>query len=432
MTLNNYNSNAIHSETNPYPVKLINEGDGNSVGADSPLYTLFPDSPRNDAFQRIRTSHPQTLFDSKQLFDNAPLFWDDAEVSGGSTTSTHSTARASTIIGVALNTAGKRVRQTKMRFNYQPGKSQFILMTGVLASGGGAGIIRSMGMFDDNNGIFMRDNEGTVEAVIRSSVSGSPVENAVAQSAWNLDALDGTGSSGYTLDASKAQIVVFDFEWLGVGRVRIGFVIDGKIIYCHEFLHANVSTSVYMSTPNLPLRYEIENDGTGAASTLEHICSSVMSEGGVQDNGVLRHKDSGTLTALASGTAYAALGIRLKSTHLGATINIINLSVLATTANDTAHWELILNPTVAGTFTYADQTNSAVQVATGANTNTVTGGTEIDGGYFSTALPTTISVPNALRIGSKIDGTRDTLVLVVKPITNNIGAAASLTWRELS
>jgi hypothetical protein len=397
--------------------------------------SLANDNASNDAFQRLRISSPQTLFDSKQLHDNQPLFWDDQELVGSGTTSSHYPDRASSILGVSATTSGTRARQTFQRFNYQPGKSQLVFMTGVVdKSGGGTGITRSVGAFDANNGIFFKDDEGTNKFVIRSSVSGSPVDTEVAQANWNVDKLDGTGTSGYTLDVSKAQIMVFDYEWLGVGRVRCGFVIDGKIIYAHEFLHANVETGVYMSTPNLPLRYEIANDGTGAASELEHICSSVISEGGQDKTGSLRHTDGDVLSSLSSGSTYAVIGIKLKSTHLDAVVNVENISMLCSTANDFAHWELILNPTVAGTsFTYSDESNSAIQVAFGDNsTTTVSGGTKLDGGYFSTDVPTLTTVPNSIRIGSDLSGSADELVLCVTPVTNNIGVYGSLTWRELS
>ena len=410
------------------------------------------DSPSIDAFARWRVSNPATLFDSKQIHDNQPLFWDDSEVSGGSTTSSHSTATASTTIGVALNTAGKRVRQTFQRFNYQPGKSQLVLLTGTLGTGGGTGITRAMGIFDDNDGIFMQDDEGTIKAVLRSSASGSPVDTKVAQSAWNLDKLDGTGASGVTLDSTKSQIVIIDYEWLGVGRVRIGFVVDGIPIYVHQFLNANNSAGVYMSTPNLPLRYEIENDGTGAASELEHICSSVMSEGGVQNNGYLRHHDSGTVSGLsadgvyavmggrlksthvdanAADTVYAVIGLRLKTTHLDAVIREVSTTMISET-NDDFEWSLYLNPTVAGTFTYSDETNSAVQTATGATANTVTGGTLVNAGFAKSSASISSILPNALHIGAAIDGTRDELVLCVRPLSANADIQASITWRELS
>jgi hypothetical protein len=389
------------------------------------------DSPSIDAFGRWRVSEPQTIFDSKQLYDAQPLFWDDQQVSGTGTTSTHNPNTASTVMSVSGTTAGRRVRQTFMRFNYQPGKSQLILCTGTLsATGGGTGIVRAMGLYDDKNGIFIRDNQGTVEAVIRTYTSGTAVDNAVSQANWNLDKMDGTGASGVTLDPTKSQIVAIDFEWLGVGRVRIGFVVDGAFIYVHEFLHANRTAGVYMSTPNLPLRYEISNNGTGVASSLEHICSSVMSEGGIENLGILRHQDTGLISSLSSNTAYAVMGGRLKSTHIGVSINVENISIIGS-ANDQAHWELRFGGTVAGTFTYNNLANSAVQTAIGTNANTITGGTEIDGGYFSTTQGISFTVPNAARLGSTIAGVSQEWQLVIIPITNNMSVRASVTWREL-
>ena len=98
------------------------------------------------------------------------------------------------------------------------------------------------------------------------------ITESVPQSAWNVDPLDGTGASGITLNLSAAQIAIIDYQWLGVGRVRTGFVIDGLPYYVHYFNHSNNPTfkSVYMSTPNLPIRYDIQTDGTNAGS-LDHI-----------------------------------------------------------------------------------------------------------------------------------------------------------------
>lgn len=389
------------------------------------------DDPQLDAFNRLRVSQPETLFDSKLIKDNAPYFWDDVQTSG-TATSSHSTATASVTLGVNLNTAGVRTRQTFQRFNYQPGKSQLILMTFVLdKTGGGTGITRRVGSFDANNGLFLEDLEGTYNFVRRTNITGSPVDNKVAKSAWNIDKMDGNGPSGKTIDFTKTQILVIDYEWLGVGRVRMGFNIDGVTYYAHQFLNANNLSEVYMSTPNNPLRYEITNSGSGVASTLQCICASVMSEGGQQQIGVLRHFGNGGVTGLQTGTKYAITGIRLKSTHLDVSVLMEAVSLMSTTANDQCHWDLTWNPTVAGTFTYSDQTNSAVQIATGANTNTVTGGFDISGGYFTTGLPTATQVRNALRLGSTIAGVVDSVVLCATPITNNITVHGSIDWREL-
>ncbi|KKK83842.1 hypothetical protein LCGC14_2789350, partial [marine sediment metagenome] len=164
------------------------------------------DSPAIDSFARWRVSTPQTLFNAKQIFDNLPLFWGDSEESGGSTTSDHSVNEASSTMGVGT-VAGLRTRQTFRRFNYETGKSLLVIMTGVLdETGGGDGITRGIGYFDDDNGLFFLDDEGTISVVRRTKATGSVVDNKTAQSAWNLDVMDGTGTSAITIDWTKSQI----------------------------------------------------------------------------------------------------------------------------------------------------------------------------------------------------------------------------------
>jgi len=402
------------------------------INHDGSLPIALSDSAMIDAFDRIRVSTPETIFDSKQIFDNLPLFWDDQEVSGTGTSSTYTKAKACTNIAVSANTAGKRVRQTFMRFNYQPGKSQLILMTTRLTTSG-TGIKASVGQFDDNNGIFFTSDNGVLKVVIRSSTSGSAVDREVTQSNFNIDTMDGNGPSGITIDPTKTQILIFDYEWLGVGRVRMGFVIDGIIHYCHNFNNTNNMDVVYMSTPNLPLRYEIENDGTGGAADIDHICCTVMSEGGTNKLGVLRHYNSPSLSALGSGTSYISMAGRLKTTHFGANIELENISVIASSTNDFCKWELWAGGTYSGTLNYVDFQNSAVQIADGAKTVIHNrDGILIDGGFFTSSLPSANQVPNALKLGSSIDDTPQEFYFVVTPITNNITVESAITWRELN
>lgn len=391
----------------------------------------FADSPMIDAFGRMRVSEPTTIFDSKQVFDKQPLFWDDQETSGGGTGSAHSTAEAATTISVSATTAGTRVRQTFRRFNYQPGKSHLVLVTfGEFKPR--SGITKRVGYFDENNGLFFESSEGTWNVVRRTKVDGTATDNLVAQNDWNIDPMDGTGPSGKTLDYEMTQIGFIDIEWLGVGRVRLGWVVDGAICYCHEFLNANNLETVYMSTPNLPLRYEIANDGTGQADTFMTICSSVISEGGIENTGILRSASTANtqVDANAADTLYAVIGMRLKSAYIGTTVELERLSMLAET-NDDFEWGVYWNPTVDGTFTYSDQTNSAVQIAKGATANTASGGYLLDGGYASADFPLSASLQNALILGSSISGTVDSIVLCVRPIGSNSDIQATLTWREL-
>ena len=387
-----------------------------------------------DAFGRQRVSNPEMIFNSKQLFDNQPLYWNDIEESGSGTSSTYSALTASSVLAVTANTAGKRTRQTYMRFNYQPSKSQLIYITGVLKkSGGGSGIISRMGLFDDDNGIFLQRSGSTISLVVRSSVSGTPSDsNSATQANWNIDKMDGNGLSGVTLDFSKTQILVIDFEWLGVGCVRVGFVVDGNIFYCHQFNHTNVLSNVYMSTPNLPLRYQIENTGAGVASSIECICSAVISEGGKEDIGTNLYLSTGTSSvSLTKAQLNAFLGWKLKSDYKGCTIDILD-TVIYVSSIDAYEWRLIMNPSVAGTFTFTDVTGAPLQKAVGnGTTNIASGGTVVAGGYGTSRLSADSNALKALlKLGSSINGTMDTLVLCVYPLGNNaLDGYASVNYR---
>ena len=398
------------------------------------LMTLNQNSTSFDGFGRLRSGLPYTIFDSKLTVDNAPLFWDESLVSGAGITSSYLADESAVQFSSTLNTAGRFVRQTFMRFNYQPGKSQRILITGVLNnSGGGVGVTTRLGYYDDNNGIFFQYADGVFGVGIRSSTTGTPVDDVVTQANFNGDKNpEGGGDDELNVDLTKTQIFAIDFEWLGVGRVRVGVIQGGAETTLHYFENANIRNKVYMTTPNLPVRYEMITQATSAASTMKCICSSVISEGGQENNGILRYTSNGVtnVDANVAGTVYAVIGIRLKSTHLESTIKEVKGTLLATT-NDNFEWTLRFNPTVAGTFTYADETNSSVQTAKGATANTVTGGLIIDGGYGSSNVQQSAQLVNSIHLGSKIDGTPDTLVLCVRPLTSNCDMFGSITWREL-
>lgn len=399
----------------------------------------YGDTPAIDSFDRLRVSNPFTIFDSKLLHDNQPLLWDQ-EI-GGSATSTHNASNSCNELVVTASASDYVIDQTKQHFNYQPGKSQLILMT--FFGSQETGITKRIGYFstdssspyyDPENGIYLEISESDITFNIAKNGS---VTESVSQANWNIDALDGNGYSIKTFNPSATQILVIDFEWLGVGRVRVGFVIDGIIYYCHYFNHANdpTYTSVYMQSPNLPLTFSIASDGSGSGQ-LDHICCSVMSEGGLEKTGVLRSVDNGvtSVTATTVGVVYALLGMRLKTAYHDISVFPEAVSMIST-SNDSFRWSIHLNPTVAGTFTYNDITNSAVQYAVGTTANTLaslTDGVVIASGYGSAETKQIeVGLRTALLIGATIDGTRDTLVLAITPLGSNASVLASMTFREM-
>lgn len=393
------------------------------------------DGPEVDAFGRLRVATPYTLFDSKSTFDAQALLFDDVELSGVGTATAYSSNTSSVVISVGSNTA-VRVRQSKRRLPYQPGKSQSYAGTFTLGAAA-AGITRRVGIFDADNGLFLQQDATNLSFVIRSRYTGTAVDRVFPQSMWNIDKLDGTGVSGYTLDVTKSNILQIDYEWLGVGRVRFGFNIAGQTRYAHEYAHANAGTGVYMSSPNLPVRYEIANDGAATSGTLECICSTVISEGGTEFTGFEFSADRGSnaLTTLDNDSTYPLLAIRLKPTHLGATIRPIGASILCT-STATAYWALLLNPTIVGVpLTFTGIPNSAIDAATTAtNATTVTGGTLLASGYDASTNQTTLLsdiATQAVPLGAKVDGTADILVLAVQRLVGTTETFyGSLRWLE--
>lgn len=395
----------------------------------------YGDTSSIDPFARLRTSTPYTLFDSKQLHDKQPLFWD--EIVAGAAASAHDPANANTVMTVTASAADYVIRQTKLRPNYQPGKGQLIAFT--FHAPQQAGVKIQMGAFDGTGATFRTPQNGIFLEITENQISWNIAKNGVTtetatQASWNFDPFDGTGPSGLTLDPNGVLIAFVDIEWLGVGRVRTGFFIAGIPRYCHFFRHSNnpAFTSVYMSTPNLPLRYYIESDGTGGG-TLDHICSTVISEGGIQQTGILRSVNTGVthLDANLADTKYAIIGIRLQAAYYDITVLPEYFSMISET-NDDFKWTVELNPVINGAFTYNALASSSIEYALGATANTVaTPGIVIDSGFSKSSTSIDRRIITALTLGSTIAGVQDTFVLTVTPLASNADIQASLTFREL-
>jgi hypothetical protein len=287
-----------------------------------------------DSFGRLRVSNPLTLFDSSHRHQDNGL-WATSVANSG--TATFNANQGLMDLAVTTTSGSKVYRETLRVFPYQPGKSLLILSTFVFNEAK-TNLRQRAGYFDNNNGFFLELSSSTLSFVRRSYVSGSLVETKISQSDWNTDKLDGTGLSGITLDMTKAQILWSDMEWLGVGSVRMGFVIDGVLITCHTFNHANIISSTYITTATLPLRYEIENTGTtGSSSTLKQICGSVISEGGYQLSGDSHSIGTAIATPVSmatAGTVYPIVSLRLISSpnRLNAVSILSGASVLGVSA----------------------------------------------------------------------------------------------------
>ena len=385
-----------------------------------------------DAFGRARMSEPFSIFDSQNRYAADDQF-DTSTATGGSTTYQ---ANESTVdLNVTTSSGSEVVRQTYRSMPYQPGKSLLVLCTFVM-NAAKENLRQRVGYFGTQNGVFVQLNNSTLSFVLRTYTGGSASDaRTVNQADWNGDKLDGFGDSGLTLDMTKAQIFWSDFEWLGVGSVRCGFVINGQYIICHTFNNANDLAKVYMTTAILPVRYEITNTGaTASSSTLKQICSTVISEGGYQQQ--VKQQIARRTTALASiGTTLLPLvSIRLKSTRLNAVVLPQLVSVLPTSAGN-YEIQLVKNPTLTGASWVTSGFNNVEYDITAS---AMTGGTVVQVEYASATNQAGGSTVGSagynfdLQLGSSLAGVSDIYTVGVRVLSGTGDAIGGLAFIDLT
>ena len=408
---------------NPIPIS------GNVTATLSGTSTVTLGAAATDAFGRLRVSNPYTLFDGgTRYFDNT-YKWD--QVDTGAVSSSFLPNESSILM--SGTGAGSAIRQTKQVFSYQPGKSLLVLLTFVMNTPT-AGVTQRAGYFGTQNGIYFEVAGTTKNLVIRKYTSGSVDDTTekFPQSLWNGDKLDGTGASGITLDVTKAQIFWTDIEWLGVGSVRCGFVINGQFIVCHSFHHANILDRVYMTSATLPLRYELIS--TGPSAVMRAICSTVMSEGGYINRSFTRAIGTPLTGKDLSNTVYRPLVcLRMKSTALDSIVVPTAFDVYGLQQAAFAY-RIILNPTLTGASWTSADTDSTVEYDLSATA--LSGGKVVTQGIFvgsnkgGSAQVTANEIDFSQQLGRTIEGVSDIWCLAAIATTNNDDAVGVVNWQE--
>jgi hypothetical protein len=414
VTGGNINANVTQG-TDPWHV------DGNVTITGTSTFTLGTGS--TDAFGRLRVSEPYTLYDSKSRY------YDHNEFSSSTSTGGNVVynANSSTFeLNVSGSNGSSVIRETKRVFPYQPGKSLLVLSTFCMNTPK-TNLRQRAGYFTTNNGIYF-ENDGTYNyLVIRSYSSGALVEDRKRQDAWDNPFL--------ALQVDRTQIFWTDIEWLGVGSVRCGFVVNGAYVLCHTFHHANVAgnTTTYMTTATLPVRYEITNTaGTTGASVMRQICSTVISEGGYNAFTYSETAGRGTsvLRLSSSGTYYPVVSIRLDSTRLDAIVLPRQVDVLSPTVNY-YRWKLMLNPTLTGANWAGHSSSGTVEYDIAATA--ISGGTELQAGYVSSRELSELGADAfAFQLGRTLAGVSDIVTLAMAATSNNADVLAQIGWQEIT
>ena len=415
----------------------------NPLGGSVSDGTLITQDYQHDAFGRLRTSEPFTLFDYEHIMGDLNIYFENQTISGASI----SESSGSYLTMSVTDTSGsKAIRQSREYIPYQPGKSKLTYMTGVLVmdpTTTNKNVISRIGSFDDNNGIFFEFYEGTINLVERAF----GIDKKVPRSSWK-DPLNGTGSSGKNVSFYKAQIFSFDLEWLGVGQVRCGIVVDGIFRHCYTFERSgtNQIDAPYIKYAKLPVRYELIS--TGSVNTSRVMCGSIQSEGGYNPLGKSYIKPVQITEGLSLTDFRPLLSISLRNgtptiDYNRGTIKIKGIEIIGTNAY--FEYRVIRNGDISNvsgsTFNDFDTHNSITRYRTYSNGDTIDGdsGVLIMNGYVekkasSLLITNPEELINTVPIVSDIAGTPDIATLAVRAISSTATTTinASLKWIELT
>lgn len=336
------------------------------AGAGQSGATLVQPSPyskrlQNDAFGRQRVAIPRSVWDAKMTYQ-IPDDYDQLAENGA--TITHQPTLSGALLAVDAQAGSRAILQSAEYQYYQPGNGHEIKSTyGNIDLTGNCEFL--VGYFDDENGVLFSYKNGGVRAILRSSVPGAPVDEVIPQSSWNIDKLDGSGPSGIVLDPVGRQIAAPDLEWLSVGTVQVGFYIDRDFVPVHAFNYANTPGAAYMTTADLPVRWELLGDGINTASVVAE-CGVVQTSGEQVPKGK-PHTAENALTTVGA-TEVMLIALRLKTMFLGKANHVkVDLQdALGVSLTEVVSIKLLKNPTVTiapGAWVDADA-DSAVEFAT--------------------------------------------------------------------
>lgn len=446
--INKYYKISYTSPSTPSTLSITSFLDTNSsdttVQIANDVYSTANDSTR-DAFGKLRITYPTTLLDNKfPSSEGTTEYKSNNMIDCFKITGLTSFTYGNSKVILTATGSGSATSQSRKYCVYQPGKSMLILLSGVInASSNTADCITRLGYFDDNNGLFFQYTNNTMSVVLRNT----GVEDIkINQISWNIDKMDGTGVSSISLDFTKAQLFVIDFEWLSVGRIRFGFYLFGRINYCHQITNLNSLTAPYMLSPNLPSRYQILST-SGATGSLVQICSTVISEGGYTPIGRAFSAGTNPNTSISVTTnetpIIAITGI---STYNHENILPTSFTIMDTDNNNGYLYRLRLylspigasSPLNGATVVNVDNNSVVAYSITGLTTPPPAGSIIVDQGYFyGRGIVSFNSLSdvftNIIQITSNIDNVCDVLLLTAEKTggTGSGNVFASISWQEI-
>lgn len=271
-------------------------------------------------------------------------------------------------------------------------------------------------------------------STVQAGVANDQATGFVAQSAWNVDVMDGSGStsnpSGVLLDQTKLNVFQIVYPYLGAGTIRFGVMSpDGRFITVHRLRYPNSAVIANQRNPTLRLGWIAASLGSSTNLTVKGASAAAFVEG---ESTVTRDPFGASINGFSAGTTeYVAIALRVGGTF-GSTVNqreILpqTLQVGTETSNRVVRVRCIRNPTLTGTvdWSYIDSTRSSVEQAT-PTTITPSGGITVAYLVSASGAPASVDL-------SKLDlrlEPGDVLAIALTTASASAVTTVSINWNE--
>lgn len=355
-------------------------------------------------------------------YSKNPTTWVESTASGGSVT--HDTNLSAVTLACTTTTNSEAVFQSRRATPMVSGiTAEIFICCNLLATA--TSVKKRVGIFDTNNGAFFELDGSTLKIVTRSKTSGSVVDTAVSQTSWNIDRLDGTGEMLQTIDITKQQTFIISLQ--PSGATRFGFLLDGRKTFCHEVYSQNSLVNPWCQNLSLPLRLEIKNSASTAAS-LRVNQVAVFTDDDFSTLGVCRSLDLGSSSrSIPSTNTYPVLSLRKSSSYLDAWVKVLD-ALFAADSTDDFYLKIVVNGTLTGA-SWSAVTNSVLERDIAATA--ISGGVTVASKYLrggGSWVPT--NIPLSEYLGCSLTPASDILSLVVTNITSSTSIFTAVTVRE--
>jgi hypothetical protein len=239
-------------------------------------YTRFSEGDLGfDAFGHAQFSQQSQMESHTFMYGvDTTKYWDQ-EVNGG--TVTQVVEQSCMLLSVNDQSGSFASRTTHQYYPYQPGVGNEMLMSLRTGDVGKEGLTRRWGLFDDLDGVIFEVDGLNRYVVLRSTFNGVTTEERISDDEFNGDPLDDINTSEFVEDLTKYNLFWIDYQWLGVGKVRVGsFAPNGKRVTIHTFQNPNKKTLPWAKRGTLPIRLEQFNTaGTSGTSEMRMVCATM-------------------------------------------------------------------------------------------------------------------------------------------------------------